>query len=429
MFKRLLGTTLTRLLSAAFSLLIVILNTNFLRAEKVGSISLILLGVVLILLLSNFIGGGGLVYFIPRKELGKLYLPSLFWAIFSSVAGGLILWALGLIPAGYELHVIIISFLACLFTVHSLVLLGKERITQYNIVFILQVVLVAVVLILSFFVFRYYEVMAYVLALYVSYGVSFLLCFIFLIKDIRMIRFNGFFSEIREVIGYGTWIQVANIFQMMNYRAAFYLIETLLGSRALLGIYAVGVQLSEGLWMFGKSMAMVEYARIANATDQESTVKVTISFLKLGVVITTIMITGILLLPTDFFRLVFGSEFGDVRYVMLVMAPGIVGFVFSIVLSSYFSGIGCPRHNTISSALGLVLTFGVGLLLIPPYGIFGAGLAASLSYISTSIYQVIVFIRMNHLTVKDFLLHRGDIAYIRQSVRDVFKSNSGNILP
>ncbi len=71
----------------------------------------------------------------------------------------------------------------------------------------------------------------------------------------------------------------------------------------------------------------------------------------------------------------------------------------------------------ISSAIGLVFTVGLGLLIVPRYGILGAAATASVSYTISTIYQLIVFIRMTNLKARDFLLTGAEIKLLIGEVR------------
>jgi O-antigen/teichoic acid export membrane protein len=94
---------------------------------------------------------------------------------------------------------------------------------------------------------------------------------------------------------------------------------------------------------------------------------------------------------------------------MASLAFGILVFSVSIVLSPYFSGLGKPKHNTISAAIGLVFTAVCGWILIPRMGIAGAGITASLSYSATTLYQWILFLVSTRFSAKDFLLRKSEV--------------------
>ena len=105
--------------------------------------------------------------------------------------------------------------------------------------------------------------------------------------------------------------------------------------------------------------------------------------------------------------------------VIASLAVGIVALSVSMIFSGFFSSINRPYHNTISSAVGLVFTIGLGLLLIPRYGIIGAGISASVSYSFLTLYQFIIFSRMTKLSARDFLLTGAEIRLLFGEIRKI----------
>ena len=152
--------------------------------------------------------------------------------------------------------------------------------------------------------------------------------------------------------------------------------------------------------------------------DFNYSVRLTLILSKITIVVTTLAVICLMALPQVFFTSIFGKEFGMIRIVIACLGFGIITLSFSMILSHFFSGINKPYHNTISSAIGLVFTVGLGLLLVPRYGITGASLTASISYTASTIYQFIVFSRMTRLRAKDFLLTRSEISLLISEVRN-----------
>ena len=76
MIRNVLGTILTRMITALLTLAVVVMNARFLGAEKVGVISLVILAVTIVQMVNNFVGGASLVYLVPRTPLLKLFIPS-----------------------------------------------------------------------------------------------------------------------------------------------------------------------------------------------------------------------------------------------------------------------------------------------------------------------------------------------------------------
>jgi O-antigen/teichoic acid export membrane protein len=417
MIRNILGTIITRVITAALTLVIVLVNSYYLGAEKVGTIGLILLAVTLIQLLNNFVGGGAIVFLLPRSGVMQLIIPAYLWALLTSFAGSLALHLFNLIPQGYFIHVLVLSLILSLAMVNFQALLGKEKIRWFNVITVLQIL--ALILVLFFFLFirQYREVMAYVYALYASYSLAFLLTFSGILPFIRFSGMREGWGTVREIFRYGSVMQAGNIFQFMNYRLGYYFLEFFLG-RAAVGVYSVGVQLAESIWLPGRSIAMVQYTRISNEKDKEYAARLTLTLVKISFLLAIVAIGVVFVLLWLFFPLLFKPEFNPVKIVMASLAFGILIFSVSLVLSPYFSGLGKPEHNTISSAIGLVLTVTFSWLLIPRMGIAGAGLTASISYTASTLYQFIMFMISTRFRMKDFLLTGQEI---RQAVSEARK--------
>ena len=189
-------------------------------------------------------------------------------------------------------------------------------------------------------------------------------------------------------------------------------------NKALLGVFSLGVQLSEGLWLISKSMATVQYARISNSSDAEYSKQLTIRFLKISFLATLIALIPLVLLPVNFYRFIFGHEFGNVRYVIIFMSIGIIAVSVNSMFSHFFSGTGKPYINTIGSSIGFVFTLILGLLLIPAYGIYGAALTASISYIASLLFQLIAFNRIAKTSFSEYIITKQDFNFIINEVKN-----------
>ena len=182
--------------------------------------------------------------------------------------------------------------------------------------------------------------------------------------------------------------------QLFNYRLSYYIIEKYF-DRATLGVFSIGVQISESVWIISKSIAMVQYARIANSRDPVYSRDLTAAFIRITTLLTLVILGFLLILPSGFFVLIFRSDFSNLHQVILSLSAGILAIAISLMLSHYFSGSGKPWHNTISSGVGLIFTLLLGFVLIPRMGITGAGITSSVAYTAGTVYQLIVFVRVS----------------------------------
>jgi len=425
MFKKILGTVGTRLINAVLALIAASLNANYLGAENVGTIYLMVFSVTIIQLFNNFVGGGALIYLAPRAGIFKLFVPAVIWTFVTTILTTFLLFflgttapALGLIPEGYLGPVLFLALAISFSSVNYMLLLGKEKIKAYNMVNLLQICTLFLLLLLLLFGFHIRTAMAYYWALFGSYAMAWAVSFYLLLPLLKVEPLTGMKQLLGEIFRFGGYIQFANIFQQLNYRLSLKFVDMFAG-RAAVGVLSVGLTLSEGLWMLSRSMATVQYSRLSNAMDNNYAMRLTLTFIKITWIFTLVGMLLLLLLPVSVYTTLFGAQFADLRLVIASLAIGIVTLSVSMILSSFFSAINKPFHNTISSSIGLVFTIGLGFLLIPAWGIAGAGIAASVSYSMATLYQLLVFIRLAKPPLRDFLLTRSEIYLLIAEIRKI----------
>ena len=415
MFRNIYTTFATNFVSALLNLLIAVLISQTLGAQVKGEQSIILTNIVILLLFNNIIGGATLVYIVPRFDNRRVVLYSYLWAFMVCSAAFLIM---RLIPGlGNELiiHTFILTFISALASANTMILLGKEKILAKNAIHILQILSVAVFLAIAIFALNIENIYAYIYALYFGYGSSLLLSIILLAKHWNA---GQQITEIKKplipsMFRFGFFNQLSHITQMLSLRLSYYLLLIFSGNESV-GIYSVAVAIIESVWLISKSIATVQYARITNSTDEVYNLQLTVKLLRSSLLFSIMMIVGLSILPVSFFRFLFGEEFGPVKQIIMLLIPGVFFYNFYLITGHYFSGKGKYHINTVASALGLVVTLALSLILIPIYDYFGAAIAGTASFIATSAYAFWVFRKISGFPLREFFPGKGDIAeYIR----------------
>ncbi len=420
-FRKIAGTASARFVNAFLGFAVLILATRNLGAEGYGTITMVILGISLIQLINNIVGGPALVYLVPRENIFRLFILSYLWALIVSILGANLLAWFELIPPEYRRDTILLSLLASLNTVSLMILLGNEQIRTYNLLTVFQIGITF----LSLAFFLEYQNLNhpdyYIYSLYIAY------CFVYVV-GIAAIGKHLVFSDLselgrplRQIIHYGGLMQLASIIQFLNYRLSYYLIEQFF-DKSMLGKYSVGVQLAEGLWIIAKSIALVQYARISNEPDNLKYAKhITLVFLKLTLVATIGLLIILLIIPSSTFMLVFGQEFTQVKLIILCLSPGILSVALGQIISHYFSGIGKPQFNSIASGIGFVVVLIVGFVLIPTLGLVGAGLTASFSYVSMLAYQLWQFKKISSTSWTEILISVNDLRKMGSEIKSTHR--------
>lgn len=406
MIRPVIGTIATRVMVMLMNITVIMIAGHRLGASGLGDISLVVLGITFIMLLSNVIGGGAIVYLMPRHPLRSLLLPSYAWAVISSLIAFIVIENVDLVPEGTEIHVVILALLQSIYTIHFNVLLGKERIHVINLLQIMQ----AIILLAAFAVLVDRaiapDVMSYVSASYFAYAATAVVSTI-TIAVFRSTRSTDKSPVIGKMMRQGGSIQIANFLQLLNYRLAYYLLERYQGLSAL-GIYSVSNQLAESAWLGPKSIGSVLYGKVSNTPDPVENQRLTITAVKVAVLMALAVIVVVALVPDEIYRWLFGNEITGMNEIILLLSPGILAMSISQALSHYYSGSGLNVHNAVGSGIGVLGTLCFGFWLIPAWGIAGAAITASIAYSLNVIYQLIVFIRTTRTPLAKLWLNADD---------------------
>lgn len=423
MFDKIIGTIGTRIAGAALSFLIMILNARLLGPENVGTIGLIIFSIAIIQLFVNFFSGGALIYQASRIGVYRLIITASIWSLaITLIASGLLLMlpylhpSLELIPASYGWQVMTLTVIISLASVNLNLILGLEKVKQYNYISLMQIVIMFGTLLFMIYIVNQRDVVAYLVAFGVSWLVACATGWLVLRPNLTREPIFPLGRLLRDVLQFGTYVQVANIFQLFNYRLSLKFVDAFMG-RAAVGILSTGMALAESLWIIARSIATVQMSRLSNQADQDYSVRLTMILLKGTIAITAVAMIILLLIPESFFSIIFTRQFTGLKSVISSLAAGIVLLSASIILSGFFSGINKPRFNTISSAIGFGLTCIFGWLLIPRLGLVGAGIAATLSYGSATLFQLVVFLSMSKLGWKDLLITKTDLILLYAEFR------------
>ena len=425
MFKKIIHTFGVTAFSAMLNLVVAVLLSQYLGPLGKGSQSLILTTISFILIFSNLVGGATIVYLIPRFNTILLIIPSYLWTVLMSLVSFFILKLTGLIDSQYIVHICILAIINSLTSIHSNILIGKQRIKESNNLVLLQSVLLVVCLLVSFIAFRKFSINSYIIALYISMGSSMLIS-TFLIsasyKEILLDNYTQYLPVVKQMFTFGFQNQVAHITQLLSFRLSYYVIEEYIGIAAV-GVYSNGISIAESIWMVAKSMSLVQYSYISNSTNREESARITLLLVKAGLFASLLLLIPLVLIPVEAYVFIFGHGFSDIKPVIITLLPGILIYNVSILFGHYFSGTGRYNINGRISAIGLAVSIILYFTLIPLFSIKGAGLATSLSYIFTSLLFLWYFARENQNWRIHLVPKKNDIKLILAEFKNARKLN------
>ena len=432
MFKKIINTFGTKITAAIINLLIAVVISQTLGDDGKGVQSLLLTTITFILIFSDIVCGESIVFLTPHHKFKQLFWPSVLWsALISAIMGGAIRWFYPGLSSDLTLHVAILAFINSLSAINSRVLVGKEEIKKANYNTLLQPVVSIITLTVYYVILKRTDIYGYVLALYLSYGSSFLLG-IWMLRDEYANLFkketeNGDFKLVmKDLFKYGFLNQTGHFVQFFNLRLSYYLLERFINVGRV-GVFSNAVSLAESIWIISNSIALVQYARIANTDDRAYAQRLTLNLCKICLAVSALAVIVLALLPAPVYVFIFGSDFGEMSSIIKILAPGILLYCIFLILGHYYSGIGRYQMNTFASLCGLAATFIMGFTLIPRLDVTGAALTSVASYTINAVFLFVFFIKESDFKWKDFILTKAEIIdYYNELKQHFTKQTSQN---
>ena len=429
MFKKIINTFGTKITAAVINFLIAVILSQVLGDTGKGTQALLLATITFILIFSEIVCGASIIYLAPRHSFKKILVASVAWAAFIAVVMGFALWLFypKLAPELIA-HVAILSFISSLSNINFRFLVGREEIKKANYNTLLQPVLMILTLVVYYLLLKKTDIYGYVIGLYVAYGGTFLLGVWMLRNEYANLRHdhdNDYHEVLKDLFKYGFLNQTGHFVQFFNLRLSYYLLKEYINVGRV-GVFSNAVSLAEAIWIISSSIALVQYARIANASDRAYAQRLTLDLSKICLVISAMAVLVLCLLPSEVYVFVFGPDFGEMAGIIRILAPGILFYCIFLILGHYYSGIGRYQMNTFAALCGLVATFACGFTLIPRYDVTGAAITSAVSYTVNALFLFIIFLKESHFKGKDFILRKSEIQNYLLEMKQQFSKQPSN---
>ncbi len=427
MLNKIIHTVGSRALMALANLALLLITTRIMGAEVKGQISLFILNISVLAMVSGIFSGPSLVYLTPRQQGGSLLFLAYVWSVIVTLSMTAFLHMYGLSAGEPAIYFVVIGLSECLLAAHLMTLLGKENVKQHNFIQVLKPFLTVAIL-LSIIHFRGdRSVLAFLEAYGIATGLAFLVSLYLVLKTQSSFQLDALRKTISESWHHGLWIQIGNLAQLLNYRASYYFLELLTQSDSMalvrIGIYSAAIQIAESLWLLARSVATVQYSRVSNIKDRAEALRISIRLIKFNYSVTALGCLVLALLPEIFYSSLLGEDFGSVRNLVLLLIPGIIALSVSNGISHFFAGVGDNRFNAQASVLGLISSIGVGYFAVFYFSVWGAAVAASITYVLQTCYQIGLMVHKDGISLLGLLVDRSDILEFKAKVKDAVKSS------
>ncbi|OOF56406.1 flippase [Rodentibacter genomosp. 2] len=266
------------------------------------------------------------------------------------------------------------------FTVLPSLVQAMQNFKWFNILCVAQPAMVFVISLIAVLLSNQVE------SVLMAYVVSHWLSFIILIRIIwKLIKIEIYpvFKFLKEFIGYGVQSHFSNIITLLNYRSSL-LILGYFTTPIVVGVYSVGMQLAEKLWLPSQAVSTVLLPRLSSKlgedNDAREVAKLTLDSARMTLLVTLLIGAAFAVLAPIVVDWLFGEDYNQAVYVVLFLLPGILAWTPSRILANDLAARGFAELNLKNSYWVFVINVALSLCLVPLFGLIGASLATTMAY-------------------------------------------------
>lgn len=293
----------------------------------------------------------------------------------------------------YYIYLCIVTPLAIIINYRSAYLIEENNIKKLNIIKVI-ISLAPIVFFLLLSVTIGSSVPVYIL----SFSIGYILAAYYTVYHTRKrdklfsINLNltkkDFYSFFINALSFGLPL----ILLSLNFKVDYFILDYFVNYDDI-GIFSVGVSFAELTWQFPIIASFILFSYGLSVENKEKYQKMVISKTKALMIIILPLLVIYYFLCKFFIPILFGSDFSLASNVLLMLLPGTFVIIAFNLLHGEASSRGKSYLCFIPFSIGLIINIILNFIFIPTYGIYAAAIASSISYVFSSIFYLIVYIR------------------------------------
>jgi len=233
--------------------------------------------------------------------------------------------------------------------------------------------------------------------------------FIFLFHKLSL-RFIPDFSLVVPLISYGLKSYFQLLLGHLIYQADIYIIAYLLDARQV-AFYTIAVSVATLLWYLPNTVGVVLFPELSSIRNEHEIHKISTTICRHTVMIAFFGAICLSVMGNFLIQLIYGAEYVHSIVAMLLILPGIIVMSVYKVLTRNFSSRNRQQISVMAASISLILNVWLNFILIPRFGIEGAAVASTVSYLLAGAILVIAVHRESNISIGRILfVDKADMA-------------------
>lgn len=210
------------------------------------------------------------------------------------------------------------------------------------------------------------------------------------VQKISAITLHNFFDNTIQLINFGSKTVLSNAINIINYQADILMIGYFM-TKTDVGVYSIAVMFAKLIWILPDSIQRITFPLISeyNAKKMNESIRILIDkCMKYSCLFLVSCTTFFIFFGSRVISFVFGAEFEHSYFSLIILLIGTVLYGITKSVGSIFASIGkitlvykIPLVSAISNII-------LNCMLIPVYGINGAAIATTVSFIVSTALMI-----------------------------------------
>lgn len=203
-----------------------------------------------------------------------------------------------------------------------------------------------------------------------------------------------------EMVQYSLPFTITGLASFIYRSIDIFLILYFLDSRAV-GMYGVAYAFAQIIGMFSTAFSYLS-TPVSSQLEKDDRISEAVAVQEMIarwiMISTTAVVIPMSLFASDFLRLIYRPAYADAGFSLIILA---IGFAIQNVLLTHgpiLEALGKSKLSAFNTTSAAMINFGVNIALIPKYGIEGAALATTLSFVVLGFFQTIEVLYYTGLT-------------------------------
>lgn len=197
-------------------------------------------------------------------------------------------------------------------------------------------------------------------------------------------------SSVRTLLAFGAPSMVLSLLVVSLFKLDV-LMVAYLRTTAETGHYRAALQIAEVIWLLPLAMQRIMIQNTSTLWNENSVQRIetlTRELLYYVLLFTLLIIVGITVLSSEFIDFYFGPGFRPALTPLYLLLPGLFALAIARVLLPVLQAGGNLRELVATTAIATAVNVALNVWLIPRFGIEGAAVATTLSYVLVALLYV-----------------------------------------